>query len=461
MKRRDAVKLIPLSYAGIIGLQTRSYGYAQPLGLQFLATIRTLLEKIKTTRSDELLEASHRIAEAVMNGKKCYVQWDMGHSTKYDIWPERPGLPNIFVLEYPQDVEKGDIILTDCYYDDIEEHRKKGAFIISGPRPWGGDCAKSELLVPEVQRMKLRPYADLWIDNYSDAYGAMVSVPGEIAPIGPDSGVVGMMTFWMIVSDAVRLLALNGKSFTVSGDEPPLAKDNVTVDMNRPLGEVYYDTAVNQQKAIEDDFDKINRIAFMATHSVLIGGRVYVYSRYYDNLAVEGTVRRGGLGLTFGVYGPPDKLILVDDPLQQGRIDLTFNPTDKDTIIMGIGKPDDSDDLASLDNFRKSGASISAIGPATRNWVVPQGRTVPKEVDVYCGNMCDAYGLFALPGIKRKVTPTSGLINNQIFWAVCCQIAEQIIQRTGNAPGIYLSGALRGGMEKLNEVKRLYKERGY
>ena len=75
--------------------------------------------------------------------------------------------------------------------------------------------------------------------------------------------------------------------------------------------------------------------------------------------------------------------------------------------------------------------------------------------------MCDTYGLFALPGIKRKICPTSGLINNQIFWAVCCQIAEQIIERTGNAPGIYLSGALKGGMDKLNEVKRLYRERGY
>ena len=73
----------------------------------------------------------------------------------------------------------------------------------------------------------------------------------------------------------------------------------------------------------------------------------------------------------------------------------------------------------------------------------------------------DTYGVFALPGIKKKIAPTSGPINNQIFWAVCFQIAEQIIERTGNTPAIYLSGALKGGMDKLNEVKRLYKERGY
>ena len=64
-------------------------------------------------------------------------------------------------------------------------------------------------------------------------------------------------------------------------------------------------------------------------------------------------------------------------------------------------------------------------------------------------------------GAKKKVAPTSGLINIQNFWCVCLQIAEQIIDRTGNAPGVYLSGALKGGMEKLDEVKKALRERGY
>jgi len=199
----------------------------------------------------------------------------------------------------------------------------------------------------------------------------------------------------------------------------------------------------------------------MAVHSALTGGRVYVYSRYGDNLCAEGTVRRGGLGLTFGVYGAPGELVLMDDPLQRGIADLSFAPTDKDVVIMGIARPDDPDDLASLDAFKKSGAGLAAIGPSTRNGEVPKGRTLPSEVDVYCGDMTDSYGVFALPGVPKKICPTSGLVNNQIFWAVCCQIADLIVRRTGSAPGIYLSGALKGGMEKLNEVKRLYKERGY
>ena len=199
----------------------------------------------------------------------------------------------------------------------------------------------------------------------------------------------------------------------------------------------------------------------MAVHSVLTGGRVYVYSRYAENLCAEATVRRGGLGLTFGVSGSPNNLVLMDDPIQQGKADLSFKPTDKDTVIMGIGKPEDPEDLTSLEIFKKAGAGTAAIGPQTRNGKVPFDRTISKEVDIYIGDMMDTYGLFALPGVKKKIAPTSGLINNQIFWAICCQIAEQIVERTGNAPGIYLSGALKGGMEKLDDVKRLYRERGY
>ncbi|MBA7483786.1 hypothetical protein ES707_19303 [subsurface metagenome] len=461
MKRRSALKLIPLSAAGLMGLPELSRAWGKgPLGLEYTAKVRDLLDRIKTTQSEELLEASYRIAATVKNGGTCYYEWDLGHGTAYDIWPDRPGNTDILTYMIPKDVKKGDLVLTDSYFDDaVKEYKRKGVFLISGPRPWGGNNIGSELLEENFQKMLLKPYADLWIETFATSYGAGMYVPGEIAPMAPVSGVVGMMTLWMMVSDAARILARDGVKFDVFGDEPELKKGNV--DMARPLGEVYYETAVEQQKAIDGEIDRINDIASMAVHSVLTGGRVYVYSRHTLNLCAEGTVRRGGLALTNGISGPPDKLVLMDDPLQQGKVDLTFRPTAKDMVIMGIGKPDDPDDLASLDLFKKAGIGICAIGPAARNGVVPSGRTVPKEADIYTGSMCDTYGLFALPGIKRKVAPTSGLIMNQIFWAVNCQIAEQIIEKTGNAPCIYLSGALKGGMDKLNENKHMIRERGY
>ena len=166
---------------------------------------------------------------------------------------------------------------------------------------------------------------------------------------------------------------------------------------------------MEQHHAIGDDFDTIQRIADMAVHSALNGGRVYVYSRYTNNLCAEATVRRGGLGLTFGVSGEPGSLSLMDDPLQQGRADLTFKPTQLDTVIMGIGKPDDPDDLASFDSFRESGCGIAVIGPRTRNGVHPGGRSVTDEADIYIGSMMDTYGLFSPAGNFAENLPDIGI----------------------------------------------------
>ena len=55
MKRRDAVKLIPLSISGIMGLHKTAASHSKkPLGLQYLSKVRDLLEKIKSTQTEEM-----------------------------------------------------------------------------------------------------------------------------------------------------------------------------------------------------------------------------------------------------------------------------------------------------------------------------------------------------------------------------------------------------------------------
>jgi len=464
MNRRTALSVLPLTAAAFTLAARRSSADAKtPFGVEYLMKVRDLLERIRAESSDDMIEASHRIAETVKRGNRCYFEWDMGHGTEFDIWPNRPGMVSFMTYMVPPKLERGDLVLSDSWWDEtqVKTFRDTGVFLIGGPRPWGGANIGSELIIDQYRVRNLRPYADLWIDNFATAYGPFMNLPGNSAPMAPVSGVVGMMTFWMMVSDAARILVEGGKTFEVLGDEPALSRAAAREGLSRPLGQEYFETAVAQQRVIEGAFDKVDGIARMAVHSVLTGGRVYVYSRHERNLCGEATVRRGGLALTNGVWGPPDKLVLMDDPLQEGLVDLTFKPTEKDTIIMGLSAPDNPDDLSILDRFKASGASIAAIGPSTRNGVVPSGRTVPKEVEIHVGDMTDSYGIFALPGIARKIAPTSGLILNQIFWATCCQIASQIIERTGNVPGVYLNGALKGGMERLDEVKRLLRERGY
>jgi len=467
MRRRDALKIIPLSLAGAAGLSAGTGAKTSiPLALRFTSSMREIFERIKHNQSEEILEAAYRVAGAIKRGNKCYVSWDMGHRTEYDIFPDRPGDTDIFIKQLPKDAEKGDLIMTNAAASEeavnrLRAQHDKGVYVISGPRSWGGDNIGSEQITPEIRKLKVSAFADLWIDLYETAYGAVVNVPGSPYPMGPSSGGAGVLTFWMVVADAARLLAADGKSFAVYGDEPPRSGGEKAVSLNRPLGDIYYEIALEQQKACENEMDRVRGIAEMAVHSVLRGGRTYFYSRYEPFLCAECYARRGGLGLTYGVYGPPEKLALFDDPIQQGKLDLRFRPSEKDTVIMGLVRPDDPDDLAALDLFRKAGTGAAAIGPKTRGGTVPPGRTVPKEADIHVGDACDTYGLFALPGIPRSVCPTSGLVANQLLWMICCEIAEQIIDRTGNVPGIYLNGAMKGGMDRLNEVKQLLKTRGY
>jgi hypothetical protein len=75
--------------------------------------------------------------------------------------------------------------------------------------------------------------------------------------------------------------------------------------------------------------------------------------------------------------------------------------------------------------------------------------------------MCDTYGYFAFPGLDKKVSPTSGLLVNLMFWAAMIQLAEEIIRRTGNTPGVLSSGAFKGGAEQRANRTEMVKKRGY
>ena len=76
--------------------------------------------------------------------------------------------------------------------------------------------------------------------------------------------------------------------------------------------------------------------------------------------------------------------------------------------------------------------------------------------------MCDTYGLFAVPGVKKKVCPTSGILVNQLFYTVCMRMVEQIIERTGNTPYIYPNGALEEPPYKeFSRVHEAGQRRGY
>ena len=65
MKRRNVLCALPLTAAGILGLPKLTLCAdkdSQPLSLQYLGKVKKMLKRIWSTESDNLLEASYRIA---------------------------------------------------------------------------------------------------------------------------------------------------------------------------------------------------------------------------------------------------------------------------------------------------------------------------------------------------------------------------------------------------------------
>ena len=468
MKRRDTFQLIPLSVAGLVCFERESLSnegfcnhhtlaLSESMAIRYTKKVSGMLRWIRETQSGNILEASHAIARTRKNGGTCWCFWDMGHSALADVFSGRNGEPEIFIQRYDKNREKkGDLFLTTLgEYPPFDDIVKKEILVIGGPCAWGGDSRGRELLQERIQKMVVRPYAHIWIENNITTYGAIMHFPGMPAPLGPVSGVLGMVTYWMILADTCRILARDGISCKVKGDEPKLSGDSIPwIGMNDPLMDNYFDEVMCQIEMIGSELGYIREIARMAVDSVLSGGKVYCYSRYPDSLASEASYRRGGLILTRGLYDRDGKIFSSFN-------DGDFHGSSKDCVIMGISKPDDEIDLKHLYTFRKFKMKIASMGPMTCDIKVPAGRTVPKEADVHVGRMCDTYGLFAVPGFEQKICPTSGVLLNQIFWATCMEIAEEIIRRTGNVPGILFSSALKGGRKHNRYMVERYNERGY
>ena len=459
MKRRDLFRLIPFTIPAFSVVSNpgaaqemkprREYSPGEPFGMVYNRRIREMLAWVRETQSDKMLEAAYAVARTVEKGKKCWCNWDLGHTNSSDIFPNRIGQPDILTPGYdPKQVKDGDLVFTSFPgpVENIEDMSKKDLFIIGATCPWSGDVKDAgENIIPEIQKVQNRKYADIWIETNTDSLGAQVKVPGSPAPLGPESGPLYGSIFWMMIADACRILSRDGKPAAVKGDEPKLSDKTPRAGLNEPLMGDYYDTVMRQFEMIGMEMGDIRKMAKMAVDTILSGGNIYFYSRYPESLAYEATGRRGGLTCSRAIF--------------DGHIEGTA----KDCVIMGTYQPDDEADLKNLEKIKSMGMKTASIGPVTRDAKIPEGRIIARETEVHVGRVMDTYGLFALPGFDRKICPTSGVMNTAILWTVTGEIVDQIMERTGgNVPGIGMNGALRGSNTIFNpQVRAMTQSRGY
>lgn len=468
MNRRDTLRVLPLSLAGIAGMARESLGQVacgmgmmtppvcqnsvkpgEALNLydRYAKNVCDRLNWMRDNQYDNLRKAADAIARTVLRGSRCWSAWDTGHSTINDQYSDRPGMPEIIDSGWDAKAAKpGDLLLANRWRGPYEVVREKNIFVIGGPAPVGGDAKGQDLIIrPEVSKGKIRPHANIWIENNITTMGPELYLPGEPAPFGALSGILGQTEYWMMVSEACRILSREGYKGTVQGDEPALSEKTAWTKLDTPLMDSYFSTLMIQLAMIKGEMGAIRQAASAVTDVVLNRGSVYYYSREHWGPASEAVERRGGLVFNKGDW--------------EGNID--FAGTAKDIAVMVIDRPDCPVDRKHYDAYRAAGMKVISIGPNTRDGKIPAGPTIPKDSDLHLCCIPDTYGIFAVPGFARKVCPTSGPLVNQTYWALQMEVVEDIIRRTGNVPGVYMSYSVRGNVEHNASMLRRFAERGY
>lgn len=469
MIRRDMLCVLPMVLSGAASLAYGANGENQktkPLALQYLDRITEMLRTVRDSQAGNLMEGAYRIARTVKNGGRCWSRWNMGHNPGYDLFPDRNGAPELCALGLQSDeLHEGDLFLISTAADMLQEVKEKGVFIIGSPTPYSYDSRGDELLRDDLWNYRSRPYCDLWIDTPITRAGAVLDVPGSETKLGPASGILGMTTFWMMVADACRVLARDGITLPVQGDEPPLETEgvpdwhfNAPVELGEPLMYRYFDKIITQMELIRGEMGKLRSAAELVVGAALNGGIVYSYSHDRNAIAVEGSSRRGGLSMFKGIYDGGE-----ESQFKYTHPNFEYPPfSERDCVVMGITRPDDPVDMGKFALFRKAGMKIVSIGPVTRDFAVPAGEIIPREAHVHLGQMHDSYGMFHIPGFEKKVCPTSGAINNQLYWALCCQVVDTFRERSnGDLPGIFGNVAIKGMRNQMRHLWELHRERGY
>jgi uncharacterized phosphosugar-binding protein len=483
MNRRELLKTLPVAAWGLtlpknVHPQEKSFNerYTSSLAYAYIHKVTEMLTRIRETQMENLMAAAFSGARVISRGGICWSQWDMGHTLEGDLFAGRDGLPAIFTVGYDTKRSKtGDMILTNIYGGDRADIKKKGVVVVGGPAPWGMDVPGSETIEMEAAKQnRIREYADIWIDTGITVEGAVMKIPGMPHKAGPTSGILGEVTSWMLMAEICRLLALDGKSVPVSGDEPKLeGKDIPWIASHDPIMDDYLALVLEQFELIGAEYGSVCKIASMAADTILAGHDVYTYN-IHPYIAEEANTRRGGLALGRGVYEADGKLVFRGaTPDHEPRVNFDDYPHTGDMVIMSHVKPDNPKDLAYLDKFRKYGMKVATIGPMTRSIPklqsgertadphIVEGRILPHESDIHLGRMCDTYGLYAVPGFERRICPTTGPLVLQMYCTVVMEIIEEIIRRTGDVPYVFPNVAQKNRMERMYRFHKMSIDRGY
>jgi uncharacterized phosphosugar-binding protein len=207
-------------------------------------------------------------------------------------------------------------------------------------------------------------------------------------------------------------------------------------------GTAYIDTIRARFDALRRQERRIRKAAALVVECVLGGRTLWVYDRE-EALSWEANVKAAGLFLTNNRFTP-------ESILKKG-----------DVLLIGAVEPDTPEDLALAGKARDAETKVIAVVSTSLSGRKPRGRLLADAADITLDNRSpEVFGILSVKGAAIPFCPTTGVMNDCIFWALCAALVDEFLAR-GKTPTVYRGVHLFAGREYNEQAAHRFRETGY
>jgi len=394
----------------------------------FLRGNYDILHMIRVRELGKMGQAAKIAAERKLAGGKVISHLGTPHIMYAGACAEDvPGNPNIAPdyrsndprFKIPEDLGKGDFLLVAG--PGNQEFRKKGCIFLgfAFPMPTNKYSPPNYNDNPETP---METQADMMIYDWAPKEDGLVTpslTPHlKVCPTSP----VTAVEYWAFTAQLAHNLAVKDTSGSFSQSA------------------AYLDSLMGRLDVFHERYlYDVNKAGQKIAEKILGGGKMYPWS-IREEFFIESNGTAGGL---MGVY-----------PLKPDSL------TAKDVVILAFSGATPEKEMEMARKVREKGAFLVGIYPFKREDGISTA-PLKKLCDMSFDNLSgDMDGALRVPGYQRKIIPTTGMMNNYIYWALTAAYI-QAMENRGIAPYYWMSFHVPGGKAYDDSIRPYFLKRGY
>ncbi|MBN1290970.1 MAG: hypothetical protein JXB48_03945 [Candidatus Latescibacteria bacterium] len=406
-----------------------------PYGVQYYEKAKEVWNRQATSELPLIAEAADNAAHSLKNGGKLYSQAMFGHMLDLELRKGRPGNPdylptwgwNASDKDYAA-IGDGDFLFFDYTKKRVKDVQDRGTFTVGVRIPYLPNQTTPKGVLATYQttdNLLTEDCADIVLTSGIPFTNGVLYYPEIPAVRACPLSVQGVGNFyWMLSAE----IAMRDKANALNGSSGKAME--------------YMELIKERGAKIRADFDNIDAVAQAMTGYIANGGRYWNYS-FGCNMYSENDHRASGLPMSQSIN--PENM---KERVKPGHF----------AIISGESS-DIRENFIMAQRLKNIGAHVIYIGPAKTEG--SQGSDITGlatwHIETYSP---EREGALAVPGIDKKICPTTGILYALALWMLNSQFISRMIE-ADMTPGIDMGGHLIGGNGYNKEVRPIVAERGY